>query len=574
MKNLVCLTFAIGALLIVSCEDDTEPFVYSVTISPENAILEVGQEQQFTAVLTDENGERVSGSVVWSLSNDTVASITDDGLASALAMGSTVITATVGGKSGNATLNVGIGSVLLTPSNVSILVGDTVQFSGITISVLGDTTENPNLTWESSDNTIFSLSQLSGNQTNAIALSAGNVTISATDSSGISGSASVIIEEVPSFNISVVDKESTGDNSQSQPELIRFISSTEGVIVNSKQNTVDFIALTSTDVSITGESINVTNDPDSECSSIDVSVDESIIAVVVSKGSCERGELYLIDVSTREKFGPYELGYNPDAVDIAVDNEFVVVVNEYDYEDGTAGCTTPFYPGVTIWDISQGLGNGTLVKHMKITHTGENGNLAEPEGVKIAPDGETVYMTLQESNQIGWFSILSPPDTLQDYISFTSGIHEPDGIWLNSDGTIVCTAGEYDGKIGITLLGPDGTPGNQYYANLADDLPSNWSWTDERKGIEPEEVVIVEKGDETFVLASLQDPAAVVVYNITNPTSPVYDSGEIVQLVDYTTVEGGEANGESEGLAYKNGYVLVSNTTDPSVCLLKASWAE
>ena len=225
MKNLVYFAFAIATLLIVSCEDDTEPFVYSVTVSPENAILEVGQEQQFTAVLTDENGEGVSGSVVWSLSNDTVASITDDGLASALAMGSTVITATVGDKSGNATLNVGIGSVLLTPSNVSILVGDTVQFSGITISVSGDTTENPNLTWESSDNTILSVSQLSGNQTNAIALSAGNVTISATDSSGISGSASVVIEEVPSFNISVVDKESTGDNSQSQPELIRFISS-------------------------------------------------------------------------------------------------------------------------------------------------------------------------------------------------------------------------------------------------------------------------------------------------------------------------------------------------------------
>ena len=35
---------------------------------------------------------------------------------------------------------------------------------------------------------------------------------------------------------------------------------------------------------------------------------------------------------------------------------------------------------------------------MKITHTGANGGLAEPEGVKIAPDGDTVYMTLQESN--------------------------------------------------------------------------------------------------------------------------------------------------------------------------------
>ena len=375
------------------------------------------------------------------------------------------------------------------------------------------------------------------------------------------------------FNISRVDVKTTGDASQSSPELIRFINSSEGVIVNSLQNTVDFFDLSTSEITLTGESINITDSDDAECSSIDVSVDESILAVVVTKGSCTPGELYLVDVSSREKFGPYELGYNPDAVDIAVDNEFVVVVNEYDYEDGTAGCTTPYYPGVTIYDISPGLGNASLVKHMKITHTGENGNLAEPEGVKIAPDGETVYMTLQESNQMGWFSILSPPDTLKDYVSFTSDIHEPDGIWVNSAGTVVCTGGEYDGKIGVTLLNSDGTPGAQYYANLADDLPSTWSWTDERKGIEPEEVVIAEHDGKSYVLATLQDPAAVVVYDITDPTNPTWDSGAIAQFTDYSTGDG-ESTGESEGLAYKDGYVLVSNTADPSVCLLKASWAD
>tara|TARA_B100001029_G_scaffold103116_1_gene84982 strand:- start:1392 stop:2630 length:1239 start_codon:yes stop_codon:yes gene_type:complete len=375
------------------------------------------------------------------------------------------------------------------------------------------------------------------------------------------------------FNISRVDVKSTGDATQSSPELIRFINSSEGVIVNSLQNTVDFFDLTASEIILTGESINITDSDDAECSSIDVSVDESVLAVVVTKGSCTRGELYLIDVSSREKFGPYELGYNPDAVDIAVDNEFVVVVNEYDYEDGTAGCTTPYYPGVTIYDISPGLGNASLVKHMKITHTGENGNLAEPEGVKIAPNGETVYMTLQESNQMGWFSILSPPDTLEDYVSFTSDIHEPDGIWVNSAGTVVCTGGEYDGKIGVTLLNSDGTPGEQYYANLADDLPSTWTWTDERKGIEPEEVVIAEHDGKSYALATLQDPAAVVVYDITDPTNPTWDSGAIAQFEDYSTGDG-ESTGESEGLAYKNGYVLVSNTADPSVCLLKASWVE
>ena len=49
---------------------------------------------------------------------------------------------------------------------------------------------------------------------------------------------------------------------------------------------------------------------------------------------------------------------------------------------------------------------------MKISHTGSNGNLAEPEGVKIAPNGDTVYV-LQESNEMGWFSLSNPPDVLQ-----------------------------------------------------------------------------------------------------------------------------------------------------------------
>ena len=107
---------------------------------------------------------------------------------------------------------------------------------------------------------------------------------------------------VESFSIVKVDVESTGDPDQSQPELVRFVSDTEGVIVNSKQNTVDFIPISSTDLSMSGESVQITDDPDAECSSIDVSVDESILAVVVSKGACDRGLLYLIDAATKNKF--------------------------------------------------------------------------------------------------------------------------------------------------------------------------------------------------------------------------------------------------------------------------------
>ena len=184
-------------------------------------------------------------------------------------------------------------------------------------------------------------------------------------------------------------------------------------------------------------------------------------------------------------------------------------------------------------------------------------------------------MTLQESNEIGWFSISSPPDILQNKVAFANPEHEPDGIWINSDGTLACTGGEYDGTIGIIdLTTINSNSPTIHYAKLADDLPRSWDWEDKRKGIEPEEVVIVEAGDKTFVMATLQDAGAVVVYNITDPANPIYDSGAITELNDYTKIEGLSSAGEPEGLAYKNGYVLVANTEDPSVALLKASWAE
>ena len=107
---------------------------------------------------------------------------------------------------------------------------------------------------------------------------------------------------VENFNITLVDKITTGDGSQSQPELVRFITDTKGVIVNSKQNTVDFINITPTKLSMSGQSVQITNEADAECSSIDVSVDESILAVVVSKGACKRGELYLISTNDNKQY--------------------------------------------------------------------------------------------------------------------------------------------------------------------------------------------------------------------------------------------------------------------------------
>ena len=81
--------------------------VKSVVVSPAVASLAVGLTQQFTAVAQDANGNPVPGQTfTWVSSQPLLASVDLNGLTTALAIGTTVITATTGGVSGTATLSI------------------------------------------------------------------------------------------------------------------------------------------------------------------------------------------------------------------------------------------------------------------------------------------------------------------------------------------------------------------------------------------------------------------------------------------------------------------------------------
>lgn len=80
----------------------------SLTLSPIGASISVGGTQQFTANGTYSDGSTrdVTGSVTWSSSYTNVATISSGGLATGIAAGSTVITATYDGISVLTTLTV------------------------------------------------------------------------------------------------------------------------------------------------------------------------------------------------------------------------------------------------------------------------------------------------------------------------------------------------------------------------------------------------------------------------------------------------------------------------------------
>ena len=109
--------------------------VASVAVTPATASLLVGATVQLSAVARDAAGNAMSGkTVTWSSSNGAIASVSASGLASALAVGTADIAATVDGVAGHALLTVGsvapvLQQVTLTPASVTVAAGATQQFS-------------------------------------------------------------------------------------------------------------------------------------------------------------------------------------------------------------------------------------------------------------------------------------------------------------------------------------------------------------------------------------------------------------------------------------------------------------
>ncbi|HEX8652981.1 MAG TPA: lamin tail domain-containing protein [Pyrinomonadaceae bacterium] len=78
-----------------------------IEVLPANASIPPGGQQQYTARAIDQNGNEIAGvTFTWASSNESVATINQNGLATALSLGSTTIRATARGITGTATLSV------------------------------------------------------------------------------------------------------------------------------------------------------------------------------------------------------------------------------------------------------------------------------------------------------------------------------------------------------------------------------------------------------------------------------------------------------------------------------------
>src|SRR5262249_5377646 len=112
----------------------TAAALQSIAVTPASPSVAKGLTQQFTATgtYTDQSTQVLTSQVTWASATTPVATITSGGLATAMATGTSAITAKLSGISGTTVMTVTaavLQSIAVTPANPSIAKGLTQQFT-------------------------------------------------------------------------------------------------------------------------------------------------------------------------------------------------------------------------------------------------------------------------------------------------------------------------------------------------------------------------------------------------------------------------------------------------------------
>src|SRR5207247_809272 len=189
--------------------------VASVAVTPASAGIQVGQTAQLTATPKDGSGNALSGRIVtWASSNASVATVNASGLATAVAAGSAMITATSEGPSSPSpctVTTVPVASVAVTRASATIQVGQTQQLAATPKDASGNALSGRAVSWASSNPSVTTVSG-SGLVTGS---TVGSATLTAT-SEGQSGTAAIAVTTVPVASVAVTPASATIQVGQTQ----------------------------------------------------------------------------------------------------------------------------------------------------------------------------------------------------------------------------------------------------------------------------------------------------------------------------------------------------------------------
>ena len=319
-----------------------------------------------------------------------------------------------------------------------------------------------------------------------------------------------------------------------------------------------------------------------EISSIDVSPvigGENYIAVAVAEHDfdCSRGFIMLVRLSDGEVISTVtDIGYNPDGCAFTKDGIYLIVACEDDREARPCKPAARWGGSVAIIDLQNGIASATLLQDYSVDFE-EN---SEPEHCETSVDGTTI-VSVQESSAVLIFNANDAPLEMVDVTTIMlpdDGADipaEPDGLYISPDGYSALISNEYNGTF-LMLDVASGLLLNTPYT-IEDDLPDGWQRDLRRstKRTEPEECVLIEQNNRLYALIALQESHAVVVYDVTDPANPVFDSIAPAGIAWQADNDMEKSDIGSEGLSFHptNGIGFSANEREGSITMFSAEWA-
>ena len=366
-------------------------------------------------------------------------------------------------------------------------------------------------------------------------------------------------------------------------EIVRVVpdSDNEAVFVSSAINRLTVIEYTA-DAFVFARDYDLNpGSATAEMTSIDVSKKingENYVAVCVAEADCGLGSILFVKLSdgTIVKRVEFTKSYNPDGMAFTKDGNYLVVACEDDLEDRPCKPADRMGGRVAIIDLRNGPANATILQEYPIDWDAES----EPEHCETDADGNVV-MSVQETSQVVIFNVADVPMpeddsklTIIDMPEAGGEAAEPDGLYISPDGKYAVIANERSGSFQMMELPSGNVLGTPTI--IEGDLPSNYN-IDEKKSkkrTEPEECALIERDDHLYAVFALQESNGVVVYDVTDPANPIFDSvAEAgINFPTENTHEKSLIGSEGLGAHPTNGVIFSANEREGSITMFTSAW--
>lgn len=202
---------AVSLLTLGACSDSDSGVgpstieVVEIVTLPNNQTLTnlvPGNTRQMLAAPTNSKGNWIDRPVTWSSTNPAAATITEAGLVTAVAGGSTYIRATAGGKTDSIAIGVRypVGTINITPATTTLRREGAVQLTATTLDTQGATVTGRPVTWTTSNAAVATVSATGLVAAQAAPVDGSTATITATTLNASDGGTVITATRVITIN--------------------------------------------------------------------------------------------------------------------------------------------------------------------------------------------------------------------------------------------------------------------------------------------------------------------------------------------------------------------------------------